>query len=78
MALRSIPRPKDLRSLILILLHEKPKGMLAEHLNNRLKDFSWHEINEELKLMLKDNIIAVTAKRFWARDPLSHYPRKVS
>jgi hypothetical protein len=74
----SFPKPVDCRSLILIELHKKPKGMLAESLYIRIKVYSWQVINEALKSMLAEGVISVTNKRFWAKDALAHYPRKVS
>lgn len=42
--------------------------MMADHFNNRIKDYTWSEINEALGELLREEVIAVTSRRFWIRD----------
>lgn len=43
-------------------------GMLASHLNNLVKDYSYREIEETLQSLLDDGTLAVTSKRWWVRS----------
>jgi hypothetical protein len=54
-----------IKKVIIKKLLKYPRGLLADHLNNKIKGFSWGEIQDGLRELLQEGVIAVSNKRFW-------------
>ena len=53
---------------ITILKRLLKKSQRAENLNTALKDYTWGEIQYALAELLREEVIAVSNKRFWIRN----------